>query len=174
MTVAPCDENYEDQIVEIGVVLANQTILPLMLGKLPTVLGIRICIRIRIRMSLDLPDPHHKYGSDTGSGSFHHQAKIVEPWFLLFCNFFMTFLSLKNDVSGPVFGPPRSTSGSVCQRYGSEDPDLHTDPYQNVTDLTYHLLIHLYCTRSSKFNCSNLLNSSWSSDADPHDAFSFC
>ncbi len=58
VTVAPCDENYEDQIVEIGVVLANQTILPLMLGRLPTVLGIRICIRIRIRMSLDLPDPH--------------------------------------------------------------------------------------------------------------------
>jgi hypothetical protein len=30
------------------------------------------------------------------------------------------------------FGPPGSTSGSVRQRYGSEDP--HPDPYQNVTD----------------------------------------
>ncbi len=27
-----------------------------------------------------------------------------------------------------------SASGSVSQRYESEDPDLHLDPYQNVTD----------------------------------------
>ncbi len=53
VTVAPCDENYEDQIVEIGVVLANQTILPLMLGRLPvqcwgsgSAFGFA-CIRIR-------------------------------------------------------------------------------------------------------------------------------
>jgi hypothetical protein len=31
-----------------------------------------------------------------------------------------------------LFGPPGSASGSVNQRYGSEDP--HPDPYQNVTD----------------------------------------
>jgi hypothetical protein len=29
-----------------------------------------------------------------------------------------------------VFGPPRSATGSVSQRHGSEDPD----PYQNVTE----------------------------------------
>ncbi len=35
-----------------------------------------------------------------GSGSFYHQAKIVrKPWFQLFCDFLMTFLSLKNDVN---------------------------------------------------------------------------
>jgi len=27
-----------------------------------------------------------------------------------------------------------SASGSVSQRYGSEDPDPHLDPYQSVTD----------------------------------------
>jgi hypothetical protein len=27
-----------------------------------------------------------------------------------------------------------SVSGSVGQRYGSEDPDPHSDPYQFVTD----------------------------------------
>ncbi len=47
------------------------------------------------------PDPHvfgppgsgsisQRYGS--GSGSFSHQAKIVrKPWFLLFCDLFLTF-----------------------------------------------------------------------------------
>jgi hypothetical protein len=39
----------------------------------------------------------------SGSRSFFHQAKIVrKSWFLLFCDFFMTFLSLKNDVNVPV------------------------------------------------------------------------
>ncbi len=71
-----------------------------------------------------------KYGS--GSGSFHHQAKIARPWFLMFCNFFMTFFifeewckctSVQNhqhldpDPWDPyVFGPPGSASGSVSQR----------------------------------------------------------
>jgi hypothetical protein len=34
-----------------------------------------------------------------------------------------------------------SASGSVSQRYGSEDPDPHPDPYQNVTD-PQHWYIH--------------------------------
>ncbi len=33
-----------------------------------------------------------------------------------------------------VLGPRGSKSGSVSQRYGSEDQDQHPDPYQNVTD----------------------------------------
>jgi hypothetical protein len=33
-----------------------------------------------------------------------------------------------------VFGPPGPASESVSQSYGSEDPDQHPDPYQNVTD----------------------------------------
>ncbi len=33
-----------------------------------------------------------------------------------------------------VFGPLGSASGYVRQRYGSEDPDPHPDPYQNDTD----------------------------------------
>ncbi len=33
-----------------------------------------------------------RYGSGSGSGSFYHWAKIVRnPWFLLFCDFFLTF-----------------------------------------------------------------------------------
>jgi hypothetical protein len=51
------------------------------------------------------------------------------------------FLSLKNDVNVPVFRirkflglpDPHPESGSVNQRYGSEDPHLHPDLYQNVT-----------------------------------------
>ncbi len=35
------------------------------------------------------------------SGSFYHRPKLErKPWFLLFCDFFMTFLSVKNDVNG--------------------------------------------------------------------------
>jgi hypothetical protein len=42
---------------------------------------------------------------------------------LLFCDF-MTFYQCSGSASGPyVFGPPGSASGSVRQRYGSEDPD---------------------------------------------------
>jgi hypothetical protein len=36
--------------------------------------------------------------------------------------------------SGSVCRPPRSASGSVSLRYGSENPDPHPDPYQNITD----------------------------------------
>jgi hypothetical protein len=28
----------------------------------------------------------------------------------------------------------RSAAGSASQKYGSEDPDLHPDPYQDVLD----------------------------------------
>ncbi len=40
-----------------------------------------------------------------------------------------------------VFGPPESVTGSVSQRYGSEDP--HPDPYQNVRD-PQHCFIHIF------------------------------
>jgi hypothetical protein len=41
------------------------------------------------------------------------------------------------SASGAVsvcFWAPGSASGAVRQSYGSEDPDPHPDPYQNVTD----------------------------------------
>ncbi len=82
------------------------------------------------------PDPYvfgppgsvsHKYGS--GSRSFHHH------WFLLLCDFFMTFYQCSESVGSVCFGSPisayGSANGSVRQRYGSEDPD--PQPYQNVT-----------------------------------------
>ncbi len=34
-----------------------------------------------------------------GSGSFYQQAKQESPDFILFCDFFLTFLSLKTDVN---------------------------------------------------------------------------
>ncbi len=37
------------------------------------------------------------------------------------------------DPDPDLFGSG-SASGSVSQRYGSEDPDPHTDPYKNVMD----------------------------------------
>jgi hypothetical protein len=43
-------------------------------------------------------------------------------------------------------GPPVSTSGFVRQRYGSEDPDPHPDPYQNVTSPLHH---HKECIKKS-------------------------
>ncbi len=100
----------------------------------------------------------HKYGSGSGygSGSFHHQAKIVrKTLILLFCDFFMTFFTSVPDLDlwDPyVFGPP----GSVRQRYGSEDPDPHPDPYQNFTDLQHCFWLYedevplLKCTWSAR------------------------
>jgi hypothetical protein len=77
----------------------------------------------------------------TSSAPAPDQAKdpsIIKkkPCFLLFCNFFVTFCSVPDpqpDLDPYVFGHPGSASGSVNQRYGSEDPD----PYQNVTDPQY-------------------------------------
>ncbi len=54
---------------------------------LKAVLRIRIRIR-RICMFLGLLDPAPK----SGSGSFYQHAKIVDSWFLLFCDFFLTFI----------------------------------------------------------------------------------
>ncbi len=51
----------------------------------------------------------HKSGSGSGSVSFHHQAKMAreKPWFLLFCDFLMTFY-LRRMMYMYQF------SGSVC------------------------------------------------------------
>ncbi len=104
----------------------------------------------------------HKCGS--GSGSFHHQAKIVSN----FCCFVTSydFLSLKNEVNVPVFripicririfGPLGSASGSVSQRYGSEDQDPHPHPsrYQNVTDPQHCSKPNRNSTVSHPIQCS--------------------
>jgi hypothetical protein len=39
----------------------------------------------------------------------------------------LVFFPITKDFDG-------STSGSASQRYGSEDPNQHPDPYQTVTD----------------------------------------
>ncbi len=73
-------------------------------------------IRIRIRS--------HKYGSGSGSGFFHHQAKIVrKPWFVLFCDFFMTFYQCSGSTTG---------SGSVPMFLGL--PYSHPDPFDTGTN----------------------------------------
>jgi hypothetical protein len=61
----------------------------------------------------------HKYGS--GSGSFHHQAKIVKkPLFLLLCDFFMTLYQCSGSASGSVKTEVRIRgSGSVPKCHGS-------------------------------------------------------
>jgi hypothetical protein len=63
----------------------------------------RIC---SLYVGHSVPDPEKeqlvRYGSGSGSRNFHHQAKLIEkPLFLLFCDFLMIFLSLKNDVNVP-------------------------------------------------------------------------
>ncbi len=66
---------------------------------------------------------------------------------------FLYFLSLKNYVnetakSNTGFGAGTGfETRSVCQRYGSADPD----PYQNVTD-PQHLLINVYPDPQHLFN----------------------
>ncbi len=86
------------------------------------------------------------------SGAFYHQARIVrKPWIPTVLRLLYYFIFLKNDVnvasksnkqknvwekknSLPSWRSlPKiagSGSGSVSQRYGSDDPD----PYQNFTD----------------------------------------
>jgi hypothetical protein len=97
-----------------------------------------------------------RYGSGPGSGSFCHQAKYSEKhWFLLFCDFCVTFIFekwckctflpskickqktqekikflLKSWRTLTKISGFESRSGSICQRYGSTDPD----PYQNFMD----------------------------------------
>jgi hypothetical protein len=44
---------------------------------------------------------HYLYGSGSESGSFHQQKKVRKPRFLLFCDFFFDYLSLKTDVNVP-------------------------------------------------------------------------
>jgi hypothetical protein len=92
-----------------------------------------------------------RYGS--GSGSVYHQAKIVRKALIptvQFCDFFMFFLSLKNNVNVPSKSNKQkklasvrsmtkiagSGSGSISHRHGSADPD----PYQNVNTDQQHCL----------------------------------
>ncbi len=86
------------------------------LRHLLTVLWIR---RIRILWASRIASGSvsHKYGS----GSFHHQAKIVRNTLIsTVYDFFMTFY----QCSGYVFGPSGSASGSVRQRYGHRSTTL--------------------------------------------------
>jgi hypothetical protein len=115
------------------------------------------------------------YGSGSGSGSFHHQAKkLIQRWFLLFND----FLSLKTDVNVPTESIKQknkkktyfllaswkflmksgSISGCLNQVYGSKDPE----PYQTVTD-PEHWFVCYHCDRLLKKsdNTSQLLRA-WS------------
>ncbi len=49
--------------------------------------------------------------------------------------------------------PPGSASGFVRQWYGSEDPDPHPDPCQNVTSPLHH---HKECIKKSSGSDINL------------------
>ncbi len=51
-----------------------------------------------------------------GSGSFYHQEKNSKkkPWFLLFCDFFMTSVSLKNDVNVTSKSDKQKTLEKKC------------------------------------------------------------
>ncbi len=113
-------------------------------GHFYLLLWIRI---LRIQMYLGLADPHpdslvttHKY--ESGSGSFHHQAKKFKKNLDLYC--FCASLWVFASVPDPyVFGPPGSTSGSVRQMYRSGFRS-----HQNVTD---HNTIFI------SWNCSSFI-----------------
>ncbi len=65
----------------------------------------------------------HNYGS----GSFHHQAKIVRKALIITV---LWLLSDPDPYDPYVFRPPGSSSGFVSHRYGSKDKD----PKQNDKD----------------------------------------
>ncbi len=59
---------------------------------------LRIRIR-RIRIFLDLPDPNLLAKGTDPDPTIIMQKEKEKPWFLLFCDFFFDFLSLKNYVN---------------------------------------------------------------------------
>ncbi len=124
------DETY---LVSLRSLEAKVCFLVSLLVKISVVFRIRIR---RMHMFLGFPDPHPDPlvtririlpSSSTNS------KKNLD----FYC--FVTSLRLFTGVSDShpypyVFRPPGSASGSVRQRYGSEDPDPHPDLYQNFTD----------------------------------------
>ncbi len=61
------------------------------------------------------------------------------------------------------FGPPWYASGSASQRHGSEDPEPHPDPYQNVTDPQHWLEVsirHTSAERRIELTCMVVVSSS--------------
>jgi hypothetical protein len=85
------------------------------------------------------PDPDSKdYCSwqCCGSLTFWYGSGSADPYHLLMNQAPnpALFVSGFQDANRKyVFFLPGSASGSVSQRNGSEDPDPHLDPYQNVT-----------------------------------------
>jgi hypothetical protein len=117
------------------------------------VLGIRIR---RLTMFLRLPDAHPdplvaSMDPAPNPSIFKQKSRKTMISFYCFVYLLYDFLSLKNDVvSVPnpdsyryVFRPPGSVSGSVSQRYGSEE--IHT---KNVTDPQH-------CFQAKKTKTSN-------------------
>ncbi len=100
---------------------------------------------IRILMFLGLPDPHpvvsHKYGS--GSGSFHHQAKIVRKTLI------STVLWLLYDVL-PMF--------CIRMFFGLPDPHLDqdrgTDPRIRIRIRIRTKILRIHNTGSSMLWCT--------------------
>ncbi len=113
--------------------------------------------------------------------SINESKNSEKPWFLLFCDFFMTFYvnvpSKRNKHKNLgkkiiiVFGVLKVTdeksrirswiqirSRSISQRYRSED--LDPDPYQSVTDLEYWCFVIDKCS-----NEKTKFESRWTDDA---------
>ncbi len=94
----------------------------------------------------------YRYGSGSGSRSSSKNTVVRKPWFLLFCDFFVTFYQCSGphaDLYPYVFGPPGSAF--IIQMYKSEDP--HPDPYQNVTDQQHWCIELLSLTHIWNFSC---------------------
>ncbi len=131
--------------------------------------GVSICSAVfRIRKFLGDPDPLAR-----GTGSFHHQAKIVRKNFISTLLWLLyDLLSLKNDVNVPSKSNKQKKTGEkfffffaswrlLTKRAGGSDPnqdplvrgtDPDLDPYQNVTDPEHFCrwwirLADCYCKR---------------------------
>ncbi len=101
---------------------------------LTAVLGIRIR---RIRMFLGLQDPYPD-PLVTSTDPFRDSSITnKKPWFLLFCNFFMTSFSLKNDVIVPV----------IRIRMFLGLPDPHPDPLARSKDPRVRIRVHTKISR---------------------------
>jgi hypothetical protein len=104
-----------------------------------------VCFRpskIRVRLRI-LPSPSRIV-----------RKPLISVFLASLCFFLLRMMKIYrcSESESVCFRPRGSKYDSVSQRYGSEDPDSHPDPYQNVTDPQHWLLDRLIqCFGSASF-----------------------
>ncbi len=90
------------------------------------------------KWSVPDPDPEPYVFGSPGSASASSKNDVIVPWKRnKHKHFFIGILMVteeKSRIQSRIRIRTGSTSGSVSQKYGSEDPHPHPDLYQKVTD----------------------------------------